>query len=348
MSSSGSKSKWRQRRALRGAREEAAAWVNEIREGPFPAERQRDLDAWLACPLNEREFREAQALCNLVADLKGSENAELMASIAGTDKSRGTGLRWLSPAVAAVAFLAAGLLGWLWLSGQGYLPRTYQTGVGQMHSEVLPDGSVAYLNTRTRLEWIGSPGNREVRLLEGEVYFEVLHEPTHPFRILLAHSEVEVLGTRFDVYQKTDGDVIVTVVSGTVSVEGRGSGPGAQPSWSRRVNRDEQIEYSPLGLVGNVHPARAVNVIRWRSGMIETRGERLSRFISDLSRYTSQRIVIADPRAARMRIGGAFSVRDVDATLERISRIEPITVTHRNGELIVGYRPVAGSGKSGP
>ena len=108
------------------------------------------------------------------------------------------GTLWLA-AVAATAVVVAASAGGLWLWGQGYLPRTYQTGVGQTASVVLPDGSMAYLNTDTRLRWVGSPGNRRVRLLRGEAFFEVVHEPTRPFRILLAHSEVRVLGTRFDV-----------------------------------------------------------------------------------------------------------------------------------------------------
>jgi transmembrane sensor len=269
---------------------------------------------------------------------------ESIAGRASRERPR-AGLLWLS-AVTSVAVLAALTVGWLWLKDQGYLHRMYRTRVGQVRSVVLPDGSVAYLNTRTRLEWIGSPESRRVRLLGGEVFFEVVHDPSRSFRILLAHSEVQVLGTRFDVYQKADGDVVVTVVSGKVSVEGLGGGPAARPSWSRRLTSNEQIEYSPVGLVADVHRVRALSVIGWREGMIETRGERLARFIGNLSRYTSQRIVIADPRAAQMRIGGAFSVRNVDATLERIARIEPITVTHRDGEIIVGYRSLRGSGGS--
>ena len=88
----------------------------------------------------------------------------------------------------------------------------------------------------------------------------------------------------------------------------------------------------------DVHAARGTRVTGWREGLLETRGEPLSKFIGTLSRYTSQRIVIADPRVAQMQIGGAFSIRDVDATIRRIAQIEPITVTHRDGEVILGYR----------
>ena len=344
MSLGGLLAAWRRHRAC----SQAAAWSSALAK-PLSEERHRAFAAWLADPVNAQEFRALRAVGDVVSELKGRLKEEVLESCgeAGSREGSGAGLLWLS-AVTVVAVIAALAVGWLWLSDQGYLSRTYQTGVGQAHSVVLPDGSVAYLNTRTRLEWVGSPENRRVRLLGGEVYFEVVHDPTRPFRILLAHSEVRVLGTRFDVYEKTDGDVIVTVVSGTVSVEGRGSGPSARPSWSRRLTSNEQIEYSPVGLVADVHPAHAQNTILWREGMIETRGERLSQFIGDLSRYTSQRIVIADPRAARMRIGGAFSVRHVDATLEHIARIEPITITHRDGEVIVGYRSARASGGARP
>ena len=303
------------------------------------APHQSAFETWVADPLNSQEFQELRAVCDVASEIRGPARGAILESIADPRvRTRLTaGLLWLS-AVTAAAVFAAVAVGWLWLRDQGYLSRTYRTRIGQIHRVVLPDGSIACLNTRTRLEWVGSPGDRRVRLLDGEVFFDVVHDPMRPFRILLSHSEVRVLGTRFDVYQKADGDVVVTVLSGTVVVEGRGIGAATRPSWSRRLGADQQIEYSPVGLVTDVHAARGTRVTRWREGLLETRGEPLSKFIGTLSRYTSQRIVIADPRVAQMQIGGAFSIRDVDATIRRIAQIEPITVTHRDGEVILGYR----------
>ena len=303
------------------------------------APHQRAFEAWIADPINFQEFRELRAVCDIASEIRGPARVDILESIAEPRiRARlSPGLLWLS-AVTAAAVSVAVAVGWLWLRDQGYLPRTYRTRIGQIHRVALPDGSIACLNTRTRLEWVGSPGDRRVRLLEGEVFFDVAHDPMRPFRILLSDSEIRVLGTRFDVYQKADGDVVVTVLNGTLVVEERGIGAAARPSWSRRLGANQQIEYSPVGLVADVHAARGMRVIRWREGMIETRGEPLSKFIGTLSRYTPQRIVIADPRVAQMQIGGAFSIRDVDATIKRIAQIEPITVTDQDGEVILGYR----------
>ena len=289
-------------------------------------------------------------------ELKGRLRADVLDSVGRVKRTlSGLALRqWLAPgrmwasgAVTAVVLLTVAF-GWSVLRSEGYVAQTYRTATGQVRNVVLPDGSIVGLNTQTVLEWVGSPSDRRVRLIRGEAYFQVVHDPSRPFRILLAHSQVQVLGTRFDVYQMANGDVRVSVMSGTVAVEALDDGQGV-PSWSRRLTSGQQIEYSPVGLVADVHSIVALKVIRWREGMLETQGEPLKDFVSDLSRYTTERIVIADPRAATQQVGGAFSVRDINATLDRLSRIAPVSVTHDEDEVVLGYRPVRrrGRGRAG-
>ena len=348
MSIGGRLSALRRARRRRRARRAGSLWVTRVEQGLSQAERPA-FESFIADPLNAREFHELRAIGDVAAELDGNARAELVRSIAEPDASGrprpARGRLWVGGAAAAVLVLALAVA-WVALRSAGYLPETYQTATGQSRRVVLPDGSVAYLNTRTELEWVGGPDDRRVRLRRGEAFFEVVHEPQRPFRILLAHSEVRDLGTRFDVYQKADGNVVVTVVSGAVSVEGLGTRRGG-PSWMRRLDANQQIEYSPVGLLADVHAAIAPDAIRWREGMVETQGEPLSRFVSNLSRYTEERIVIVDPRAASQRIGGAFSIRNVDATLARIARIAPVTVTQENGEVILGFRSSSGAGERG-
>ncbi|MGH8328588.1 MAG: FecR family protein [Steroidobacteraceae bacterium] len=327
---------------LRRLRSQAATWHTLMGRGLTSAQR-NGFETWIADPINEREFHAQRALLDVAMELKGRPRADLLGTLA-EPKARSWGGRltagpvWASGLAIAFAVLTVAL-GWSALRSEGYVAQTYQTATGQVRTVVLPDGSLVGLNTQTQLEWVGTPTDRRVRLIRGEAYFEVVHDPSRPFRILLAHSQVQVLGTRFDVYQMANGDVRVSVMSGMVAVEGLDSGLGAPPSWSRRLSSGQQIEYSPVGLVADVHSIAAPKVIRWRQGMLETQGEPLSDFVSDLSRYTTERIVISDPRAATQKVGGAFSVRNIDDTLDRLSRIAPVTVTHNNSEVILGYRP---------
>lgn len=333
--------RWRQRRV----RNRAAAWNTRLGRG-LTAGQRASFEAWIAQPANAREFNAQRVLLDVTSELNGEARAQVLDSVADldVDAPRQSLRAWLASGpvwasgIATAAVIMTVAIGWSALRSEGYLPQTYATATGQIRNVVLPDGSVVGLNTQTELEWIGSPSDRRVRLIRGEAYFQVVHDPSRPFRILLAHSQVKVLGTRFDVYQMSDGDVRVSVMSGTVGVEGLDNSPESEPSWSRRLTTGQQIEYSPVGLVADVHKVVAPNVIRWRHGMLETQGEPLSAFVSDLSRYTTERIVIADPRAAIQKVGGAFSIRHINGTLDRLSRIAPVTVTHEDGEVILGYR----------
>ncbi len=69
---------------------------------------------------------------------------------------------------------------------------------------------------------------------------------------MLDGSEIRVLGTRFNVYRKDSGDVVVTVLEGVVEVRGFAQG-AARPEWVRRVRANEQMEYRHIGLVDEPH-----------------------------------------------------------------------------------------------
>jgi transmembrane sensor len=328
----------------RRIRHQAARWHTRIGRRLSVVHREA-FETWIANPVNAREFNAQRYLLDVLTELKGRPCTDLLDSVSEAKPARSWAV-WTSSAVTAAVVLMVAI-GWSVLRTEGYVAQTYHTATGEIRNVVLPDGSVVGLDTQTELEWVGSPSDRRVRLIRGEAYFQVVHDASRPFRILLAHSQVQVLGTRFDVYQMADGDVRVSVMSGMVAVEALDDGQGV-PSWSRRLTSGQQIEYSPVGLVADVHSIVAPKVIRWREGMMETQGEPLKDFVSDISRYTTERIVIADPRAATQQVGGAFSVRNVNATLDRLSHIAPVTVTHEQDEVILGYavpaRRVSGSG----
>jgi transmembrane sensor len=327
----------------RRIRQQAARWHTRLGRRLTIVQRQA-FEAWIADPVNAREFHAQRYLLDVVMELKGRPCADLHDSVSEAKPARSWAV-WASSAITAAVVLVVAF-GWSVLRTDGYVAQSYHTHTGEVRNVVLPDGSVVGLDTQTELEWVGSPSDRRVRLIRGEAYFQVIHDASRPFRILLAHSQVQVLGTRFDVYQMADGDVRVSVMSGAVAVEALDDGQGV-PSWSRRLTSGQQIEYSPVGLVADIHSIVAPKVIRWREGMMETQGEPLKDFVSDISRYTTERIVIADPRAATQQVGGAFSVRNVDATLDRLSHIAPVTVTHEQDEVVLGYRAVPAGRVSG-
>lgn len=128
---------------------------------------------------------------------------------------------WWSVAAAAVM---AGIILFSWLlltdHNKEIVFVQMETGSGQIKQVVLPDGSVAWLNARTKLAYHPDfRGHREIRL-SGEALFEVSPDAKHPFTVLTADSlQTTVLGTQFNIrsYERLR-ETQVTVVSGRVQV----------------------------------------------------------------------------------------------------------------------------------
>ena len=65
---------------------------------------------------------------------------------------------------------------------------------------ILADGTTVHLNAGSKLTYpVRFAGKRRIVALEGEAYFEVVQDESHPFVVQTHLGEVLVLGTAFNV-----------------------------------------------------------------------------------------------------------------------------------------------------
>lgn len=119
----------------------------------------------------------------------------------------------------------------------------FQSGPGERKQMTLPDGSVVYLNSDTKLGVATTSYNkekREVWIEEGEAFFEVTKNPEKPFIVHSQHLETTVKGTSFNVtaYKELDQSEIA-VRSGKVEVRNQGNLIG-------ELTKNKQITYNKL------------------------------------------------------------------------------------------------------
>lgn len=323
------------------AREQAARWVLRMTDSSdyLSPRDHAEFEHWLVDPTNAKEF---YALSNTTTMLQDLPHAKRWSEEAlhETDRahSRRQVLRWCA---VAASFLTVLVLGGIFAKTQGWFGQSYVTRAGETRVVTFQEGSVAYLNTRTELRWIGNERDRRVEFDRGEALFDVVHDETRPFRVMLSDSEIRVLGTRFNIYRKPNGDTTVTVLEGTVEVRGFGNG-SAKTEWVRTVHEDQQIEYGPLGLLREPQRTEAQDAVRWRSGVYRFDDQPLEKVLNELTRYTDHRIIIRDPRIAERRVSGALTTRDIRAALKRLEQAAPIEVQESNGDFTLDYRPEAG------
>ncbi len=323
--------------------EQAASWTTLLESGEMSGTEREAFHAWLEEPRNVRALGEFRSLLGLIQGLP-EHNARTLLGLPLPQALFPRLSAWLARPLRLAAITTAVLAVLATGAWYGFRPvrelitQTYSTETGELRTILLRDGTVAHLNTESRIRWVGA---RRVALLQGEALFEVAHDPQHPFRVTVDNSEIRDLATRFDVYRKSNGNVVVTVLSGQVAVKEIASG-SASPAWNeRRLSPNEQIEYTASSLVADVHPVTAQKTVRWREGLLETEGQSIATIVEELNRYSSKRILIADPRltAEGSGIGGTLAIHDVPAALQRIQRIGTIVVTDIGDAYVLTSKP---------
>ncbi len=131
---------------------------------------------------------------------------------AAASKKRRSKLRPLIAAGAIAAALALLIAFFFLLPGR----ESIRTQIGEKQAVTLPDGASVRLNAVSSLSYSerGFAEARDVHL-DGEAYFEV--RPGLPFTVQTGRGRVEVLGTRFNVYDRAD-ELSVQCYEGRVRV----------------------------------------------------------------------------------------------------------------------------------
>jgi transmembrane sensor len=214
--------------------------------------------------------------------------------------------RWVALA-ASLLILATYALWYTDLLNRG---RVYQTETAERLTAVLDDGTSVVLNTASAIRWLGKGCDRRVALLRGEVLFDV-HPDLHcPFTVLLKTGvSISVLGARFDTYWHNTGQIEVTVLAGSVQVN------GAQ--WSQVLTPDQSASVADRKLSVTEH-ANTEQPTAWLKDQVTFDNVPLAEAIQELQRYTKLPIEIADAELTTLRITGVFSTADIRTTLARL------------------------------
>ncbi|MEO8561958.1 MAG: FecR domain-containing protein [bacterium] len=228
---------------------------------------------------------------------------------------------WRLAAAATTALVAAGVVALLWSaprasSGIASAPsspvREVASARAQQTRVTLRDGTRVVLNAGSRLRYSADFDrlSRDVEL-EGEGYFDVVHDASRPFRVRMRGGVAEDLGTRFAVRAYADGaPPQVVVAQGSVSLArddaGMAKGKLLRPGQLGRIEPDGRIS-----VVSDVDVDRWMS---WTAGALVLDGLSLAEAATEIGRRYDVRVVVPDAALARRRVSARFH----DAPLPRV------------------------------
>ncbi|WP_250463460.1 FecR family protein [Microbulbifer litoralis] len=287
--------------------ERAADWMLWLEAAPDDRRLRRDLDTWLAA---DRQHRQAwQKVCNtwaLLGDMP-ADRQQWPAEQARPPHRFPRRRTLVSLAVAATVLLAL-------------LPLTlplwsadYRSGIAETRTLSLPDGTLVTLGADSAIDEDFSSGQRRVRLLRGEAFFDVA-EDRRPFTVQMDELLARDIGTAFAV-RAGEPLVAVAVSEGEVRVTDRAS--GNQDSPYRLLAGDQITIDRDSGVVQRFRlpPDR---VALWRRGRLFVQDRPVADLVDTLERHAPGYILVLDDTLARHRITGSYDLSNVDGALSAI------------------------------
>lgn len=136
---------------------------------------------------------------------------------------------------------------------------------GQKTKILLPDGSVAYLNSSSSIRYLsGFVGDERRVFLEGEGFFEVAKDKSKPFIVESRSVETIALGTAFNVkaFEK-EGEIRISLVEGEVIVNQL-----ANPDNSKILKPGKELLLSPDSNTFLEQDFDLEEVIGWKEGKL--------------------------------------------------------------------------------
>lgn len=242
-------------------------------------------------------------------------------------------------AVAAIVALVAGPALWFgfgWLSGNDgpeiaakASPEIFETGVGETSRIVMADGSVAVLNTKTRVQTAFTPELRSVTLETGQALFDVVSNPQRPFVVNAGSRRLTVLGTEFDV-ELDRGEVRVALIEGSVEVMSVGDGNIAAVT----LTPGQMLIARPNG-ANRIVEADLGGVTAWREGRLVFEDETLGAIMAEVNRYHRAQITLHDSELAGLRMSGVFRSNSREGVLSAMSALHGLEILSETPDRIV-------------
>jgi transmembrane sensor len=304
----------------------AAEWLEHRNRENWRAEDQSSLDAWLAQSSAHRiAYIRVEAAWNrahrLSALKRPGRRGGLFAAAGKLPLAK------IAAALAIVSAIGAGAAFYFKAPPQ----KIYATAIGERKTLSLSDGSKVEMNTDTVLRVAADGSGRTIWLEKGEAYFQVRHDSAHPFTVMAGGHRVTDLGTKFLV--RTDPERLqVSLVEGSI----RFDAPDGRMREPLLLAPGDSVTAKENTIVVTRNSERELaKDLGWRRGVLVFDNTTLADVAAEFNRYNREKIVIADPAVAQLRIDGTFPNENLAVFARAAQQLFELHIVERNGKTVI-------------
>jgi len=200
-------------------------------------------------------------------------------------------------------------------------PLLLSTAIGERSTVHLEDGSTVELNTDTAIQVVFTDAERRLTLQKGQAMFNVAHDIDRPFVVYAGDRRVTALGTEFEVKFANETVAAVTLLEGSVQVDELMSARNIEkPIVRRTVELAPGQRLSSKVATPEIIPEDVLErSLGWRQGKLMFDGEMLGDVVPEINRYSTRKVVLADPELANLPVSGKFHAGSSDSFAAAVS-----------------------------
>ncbi|SDE66205.1 FecR family protein [Mucilaginibacter pineti] len=205
------------------------------------------------------------------------------------------------------------------------LINTMTTPRGGTYQLTLSDGTNVWLNAASSITYPSAfkGDTREVEI-RGEVYFEIAHNPSKPFRVKGAGQYVEVLGTHFNI-NTYDGSVSTTLLQGSVRVVAGNNTKIIKPGEQANVTGSE-IKVSAVDVD---------ETVAWKNGYFDFTDADIKTVMEQISRWYDVDVVFEGTLSKETFTGRIPRSFDLNKTVKVMQLSKSVKLTVQGRRLMV-------------
>jgi ferric-dicitrate binding protein FerR (iron transport regulator) len=228
----------------------------------------------------------------------------------------------------------------------------------------LPDGTQVWINSGSKLTYSGTfKGNLREVFLDGEAYFDVVHDAERLFIVHTSNIDIKVLGTSFNVKAyDVDKSIEATLIHGSIEVVNRNQPdapkimlkPHEKIIFNKEletatynhvdasgINKPSEMSASSTILIKPLPKNIADSVIHetsWLYNKLVFDEEAMTEVVTKLERWYDVKIEITDDRVKNYRISGTFIDETVEQALNDLQLLIPFKYSNNNNLIIISKK----------
>lgn len=190
----------------------------------------------------------------------------------------------------------------------------------------LSDGSHLIANCNTKVIYPEKfTGKQRKIYVDGEVYIDVAKDLNHPFIVESPGLEIKVLGTKFNIENRSDSISIVVLVEGSIDLS-------TSKKQTIRLRPNDLVDIEK-GEITELRKVDASDYISWVKGLRSVNGETMKNIISRLSEFYGVTIK-CDDGLSEVKIYGKLDLRDsLHNVLSSINNIVPMEIKREGNSI---------------